>query len=50
MSIYWAGAVPVTLGSTGQRSFATDSRGTIFFDNTGTVIANPIPAATTFLQ
>ncbi len=50
MSTYWAGAVPVTLGSTGQRSFASDSRGTIFFDNTGAPIANPIPTATTFLQ
>jgi type IV pilus assembly protein PilA len=50
MSTYWAGAVPVTLGSTGQRSFASDSRGTIFFDNTGAPIANPIPAATAFLQ
>jgi prepilin-type N-terminal cleavage/methylation domain-containing protein len=50
MSTYWAGAVPVTIGSTGQRSFATDSRGTIFFLNTGAPIANPIPAATAFLQ
>jgi type IV pilus assembly protein PilA len=50
MSTYWTGAVPVTLGSTGQRSFASDSRGTIFFDNTGTAIANPIPTTTTFLQ
>jgi type IV pilus assembly protein PilA len=49
-SIYWAGAVPVTVGSTGQRSFASDSRGTIFFDNTGAAIANPIPTTTTFLQ
>src|SRR5207245_11247013 len=50
MASYWAGAVPVTVGSTGQRSFATDSRGTIFFDNTGAAIANPIPLATTVLQ
>src|SRR5213082_2994586 len=28
----------VTVGSTGQRSFATDSRGTIYFLNTGAVI------------
>ena len=40
----------VTLGSTGQRSFATDSRATIFVNNTGAPIANPIPAGTTFLQ
>ena len=50
MSTYWAGAVPVTVGSTGQRSFATDSRGTIFFDNTGAAIANAIPTGTSFLQ
>jgi type IV pilus assembly protein PilA len=49
-SIYWAGAVPVTIGSTGQRSFATDSRGTIFFLNTGVALANPIPTNATFLQ
>jgi type IV pilus assembly protein PilA len=50
MSTYWAGAVPVTVGSTGQRSFATDSRGTIFFLNTGVALANPIPTGATFLQ
>ena len=50
MSTYWAGAVPVTVGATGQRSFATDSRSTIFLNNTGAAIANPIPPATTFLQ
>jgi type IV pilus assembly protein PilA len=50
MSTYFLSAVPVSVGSTGQRSFASDSRGTIFFDTTGTVIANPIPAATAFLQ
>ena len=47
---YWAGAVPVTVGSTGQRSFATDARGTIFFLNTGVALANPIPAAAAALQ
>jgi hypothetical protein len=49
-SSYFASAVPVTVGSTGQRSFATDSRGTIFFLNTGVAIANPIPPGATFLQ
>ena len=49
-SSYYASAEPVTLGSTGQRAFATDTRGTIFFDNTGTPPANPIPAAATPLQ
>ena len=38
MSAYYAHAEPVTVGSTGQRSFATDSRGTIYFLNTGAVI------------
>jgi hypothetical protein len=50
MSAYWGGAVPVTIGSSGQRSFATDSRATIFFNNTGVALANPIPAGATFLQ
>jgi type IV pilus assembly protein PilA len=49
-SSYWAGAIPVTLGSTGQRSFATDTRGTIFFLNTGVALVNPIPPASTPLQ
>jgi type IV pilus assembly protein PilA len=47
---YWSDAVPVTLGQTGQRSFATDKRGTIYFDPTGTAISNPIPAGATPLQ
>ena len=38
MSAYYSHAEPVTVGSTGQRSFATDSRGTIYFLNTGAVI------------
>ena len=50
MASYHGISVPVTVGSTGQRSFGTDSRGTIFFDNTGAAIANPIPVATPVLQ
>jgi prepilin-type N-terminal cleavage/methylation domain-containing protein len=50
MSAYFAEAHPVTVGSTGQRSFATDVRGTIFFDNTGVAVANPIPVAQPVLQ
>jgi type IV pilus assembly protein PilA len=38
-SSYFAEAHPVTVGSTGQRSFGTDSRGTIYFDNTGATLA-----------
>jgi type IV pilus assembly protein PilA len=49
-SSYYASAVPVTLGSTGQRAFATDTRGTIFFNNTGVAPINPIPAASSALQ
>ena len=47
MSAYFAEAHPVTVGSTGQRSFATDVRGTIYFQNDGLTIAAgmPLPAA-----
>jgi hypothetical protein len=49
MSGYWAGAVPATVGQTGQRAFATDTRGTIFLDMTGAAVANPIPLAANIL-
>ena len=39
-SSYFARADPVTPGGTGTRFFATDTRGTIFFD--AATIANPI--------
>jgi len=39
ISSYFAHAEPVTVGDTGQRSFATDTRGTLYFNNTGA----PIP-------
>jgi type IV pilus assembly protein PilA len=48
-SSYFASAVPVTPGSTGQRYFATDARGTIFYNNAA-VIVNPIPTTATPLQ
>ena len=38
VSAYFAEAHPVTIGSTGQRSFATDTRGTIYFTNPGVTI------------
>ena len=38
MSSYFAEAHPATIGSTGQRSFATDTRGTIYFRNDGATI------------
>jgi prepilin-type N-terminal cleavage/methylation domain-containing protein len=49
VSSYFANATPVTVGSTGQRSFATDSRGTIYFLNTGAAIA-PGMAGASVLQ
>jgi hypothetical protein len=39
MSSYFADAHPVMVGSTGQRSFASDTRGTIYFLSTGATIA-----------
>jgi prepilin-type N-terminal cleavage/methylation domain-containing protein len=47
-AMYFVGAVPQTAGQTGTRNFASDHRGTIFFDNS-TAIANPI-TVTTFIQ
>jgi type IV pilus assembly protein PilA len=38
VSSYFAESHPMTPGSTGQRSFATDARGTIYFINTGGII------------
>jgi type IV pilus assembly protein PilA len=38
VSAYFAEAHPVTVGSTGQRSFGTDTRGTIYFDNQGATL------------
>ncbi|MEP7308498.1 MAG: prepilin-type N-terminal cleavage/methylation domain-containing protein [Acidobacteriota bacterium] len=46
-SSYFAKADPVTPGGTGTRFFATDTRGTLFFD--AATIANPI-AVTTVVQ
>ena len=48
-SSYFAKADPVTAGGTGTRYFATDTRGTLFYDTAGAV-ANPIPAATQVVQ
>ena len=48
---YFAEVHPVTVGSTGQRSFATDQRGTIFQDNTGaTFTLSATTSATTPVQ
>lgn len=47
---YFAHAEPITVGTTGQRSFATDTRGSLFQEKTGVAIANPIPAGAQVLQ
>jgi prepilin-type N-terminal cleavage/methylation domain-containing protein len=49
-AMYFVGADPVSRGQTGTRSFASDHRGTIYYNNTA-ALANPIPASvTTFIQ
>src|SRR5438552_7172542 len=45
VSAYYAESHPVTVGSTGQRSFATDTRATIYFLNTGAVIPKGMAGA-----
>jgi type II secretory pathway pseudopilin PulG len=44
-SSFYANAVPVSPGATGNRYFATDTPGTIYF-NLGAAIPNPIPVGT----
>jgi prepilin-type N-terminal cleavage/methylation domain-containing protein len=48
-AMYYVGADPISRGQTGTRSFASDHKGTIYYSNTA-AIANPIPAAATFIQ
>jgi type IV pilus assembly protein PilA len=45
ISSYYAEAHPVTVGSTGQRSYATDTRSTIYYDNTGAVVPKGMAGA-----
>jgi hypothetical protein len=45
VSSYYAEAHPVTIGSTGQRAFATDTRGTIYYLNTGAIVPKGMGAA-----
>jgi len=51
-STYFAEAHPSTIGSTGQRSFGTDTRATIFQNVTGATFANAaaVAAATVAVQ
>jgi prepilin-type N-terminal cleavage/methylation domain-containing protein len=47
---YHANADPVTVGGTGTRYFATDARGTLYYD-TAAALTNPIPpGAATIVQ
>ena len=46
-SAYYASADPQTFNGSGTRSFATDVRGTIFFNATDTPPANPIDSTET---
>jgi type IV pilus assembly protein PilA len=46
-SSYYGSAVPVTFNATGTRSFATDSRGTIFYVAAAAAPANPLTSAMT---
>ena len=50
VSAYFAEDHPQTVGSSGQRSFGTDTRATIFFDNTGATFTSPIASTATPLQ
>jgi type IV pilus assembly protein PilA len=47
---YFAEAHPATIGSTGQRSFGTDTRGTIFFRNDGSTFVAGITSTELPLQ
>ena len=49
-SSYYGSAVPVTFNGTGTRSFATDSRGTIFYAVASAAPANPLTASMTAIH
>ena len=46
VSVYYAESHPATVGSTGQRSFATDTRGTLYGSNNGAVIPKGMAGGT----
>jgi prepilin-type N-terminal cleavage/methylation domain-containing protein len=50
LASYFSEAHPSSVGSTGQRSFGMDQRGTIFQDPTGATFTNTFPAAATPIQ
>ena len=45
VSAYYAEAHPVTLGLTGQRSFGTNTRGTIYYKDDGTLVPKSMTGA-----
>jgi type IV pilus assembly protein PilA len=47
---YFAEAHPGSVGSTGQRSFGLDQRGTIYQDTTGATFTNAFPASAAPVQ
>jgi len=49
-SAYFADGVPVMPGTSGNRFFATDTPGTIYYSNAAPAIANPIPPGTLVLK
>jgi prepilin-type N-terminal cleavage/methylation domain-containing protein len=50
LASYFAEAHPMTIGSTGQRSFGVDQHGTIFQDTTGATFTNVFAASATPVQ
>jgi len=42
MTQYFVTATPIAVGSTGQRSFGADDKGTIYQDSTGLILAMPL--------
>jgi len=49
-SSYYSSAIPVTFYGTGTRSFATDTRGAIFYTDTAAAPANPLTSAMSLLK
>jgi len=47
---YFAEAHPATVGSTGQRSFGMDQRGTVYQELSGATLTNVLPASATPVQ
>ena len=50
LASYFAEAHPTSVGSTGQRSFGIDQRGTVFQDTTGATFNNVFPASAIPIQ